>query len=126
MKAVIFCGGLGLRMREASSIVPKPMIPLGDRPLLWHLMKHYAHNGVTDFILCAGYKAEVIQDYFERADHDARRWVVHEAGERVEMLTGDMSGWSITIVDTGIETSISDRLAAAGDYIEGDDRFLAT
>lgn len=129
MKVVLFCGGLGLRMREASSMVPKPMIPLGGRPLLWHLMKYYAHYGHTEFIILAGYKAEVIQEYFVASDGGAHTWVLDDGTERLEMVRGDMRGWSITIVDTGVETSISDRLAAAGDHLGdlGDDEhFLLT
>ena len=64
MKVVIFCGGQGLRMREASDVVPKPMVPIGNRPVLWHVMKYYAHFGFTDFILCLGYKAEAIKQFF--------------------------------------------------------------
>ena len=64
MKVVIFCGGQGLRMREASDVVPKPMVPIGNRPVLWHVMKYYAHFGFTDFVLCLGYKAEVIKQFF--------------------------------------------------------------
>lgn len=126
MKVVLFCGGLGLRMREASSMVPKPMIPLGGRPLLWHLMKYYAHHGHTEFILCAGYKAEVIQEYFTASDGGAHTWVLDDGTERLEMVRGDMQGWTITIVDTGVETSISDRLAAAAEYLGDDERFLVT
>jgi glucose-1-phosphate cytidylyltransferase len=126
MKVVLFCGGLGMRMRDASSMVPKPMMPLGGRPLLWHLMKYYAHHGHTDFILCAGYKADVIQEYFSTVDRDAHTWVLEDGSERMEMVRGDMRGWTITIVDTGVETSISDRLAAAADYLGDDERFLLT
>ena len=64
MKVVLFCGGLGLRMREASEAIPKPMVPVGSRPILWHVMKYYAHYGHTDFILCLGHRADVIKDYF--------------------------------------------------------------
>ena len=68
MKVVIFCGGKGLRMREASEVLPKPMIPIGNRPILWHIMKYYAHFGFTDFVLCLGYKAEAIKDFFLNYD----------------------------------------------------------
>src|SRR5713101_7199698 len=68
MKVVLFCGGLGLRMREYSEAVPKPMVPIGYRPILWHVMKYYAHYGHKDFILCLGYKADVIKNYFRNYD----------------------------------------------------------
>ena len=64
MKVVLFCGGLGLRMRDATQRIPKPMVPVGEQPILWHIMKYYAHFGHKDFILCLGYKADVIKDYF--------------------------------------------------------------
>lgn len=108
MKVVIFCGGLGLRMGEASTRLPKPMIPVGDRPILWHIMSYYAHHGHADFVLCAGYKAEVIEKYFRTYTND-----------------GDGQPWSVTMVDTGIDAVIGQRLKAAEPYID-DDEFLVT
>src|SRR4051794_4741024 len=103
MKVVLFCGGLGLRMREASEALPKPMVPIGNRPVLWHVMKYYAHFGHTDFILCLGYKAEVIKDYFlsykEELSND---FVLTQGGQSVELLNHDIKDWRITFVDTGI------------------------
>lgn len=108
MKVVIFCGGLGLRMGEASIRVPKPMIPIGNRPILWHIMDYYSRHGHTDFVLCAGYKAEVIGEYF-------RTYSSHNAHPP----------WSIEIVDTGVDTVIGQRLKAVEPYVNGD-VFLAT
>jgi glucose-1-phosphate cytidylyltransferase len=104
VKVVLFCGGQGLRMREASDVVPKPMIPVGNMPILWHVMKYYAHFGFTDFILCLGYKAEVITRFF---------------------LETDVENWNITFVDTGLHSSIGERLRAVRHLLRDDEMFLA-
>ena len=125
MKVVLFCGGQGMRMREASETVPKPMILLGNRPILWHVMKYYAHWGVTDFILCLGYKAEVIKQYFLQYDEAlSNDFVLSNGGRDVELLASDISDWSITFVDTGPRTSIGQRLRAVRHLVD-DDVFLA-
>src|SRR6202046_5735517 len=107
MKVVIFCGGQGLRMREASAVVPKPMVPIGNRPVLWHVMKYYAHFGFTDFVLCLGYKGEVIEEFFltynEALSND---FVLSEGGTKVNLLHTDISDWNITFVDTGLNACI--------------------
>ena len=113
MKVVLFCGGQGLRMREASEVVPKPMIPIGDRPILWHVMKYYAHFGFTDFILCLGYKAEAIKQYFLTYNEAmANDFVLSDGGANVHLLKTDIQDWNITFVDTGLH--VDDRRAAAG------------
>ena len=126
MKVVLFCGGLGLRMREASEMLPKPMVPIGNRPILWHLMKYYAHFGHTDFILCLGYRAEVIKDYFlnynEALSND---FVLSEGGRTIELLGHDIKNWNITFVDTGLHASIGERLRAVRHHLEGEEYFLA-
>src|SRR5215212_8240525 len=113
VKVVIFCGGLGLRLREASELVPKPLIPVGDQPILLHLMKYYAHHGHTDFILCLGYKAHAFKQYFldynEALQND---FILHEGGRRVELLGTDIDRWRITFADTGRTTNIGGRLRA--------------
>jgi glucose-1-phosphate cytidylyltransferase len=113
MKVVIFCGGLGLRMGETSTRIPKPMITVGDRPILWHIMKYYASFGHSDFTLCLGYKGEVIERYFDKYLRSA------ENG-------GDGPPWSIAFADTGEEAVIGQRLKAVEPYIGGDEIFLAT
>lgn len=126
MKVVLFCGGKGLRMHEASRRIPKPMIRIGDRPVLWHVMKYYAHHGHTDFILCLGHKAEVIKDYFlsynEALSND---FVLSEGGRTVTLLGEDIADWTISFVHTGYAASVGERLAKVRDHIGADPYFLA-
>lgn len=126
MKVVLFCGGLGLRMRSGDDPRPKPMMTIGDRPVLWHIMRYYAHFGHKDFILCLGYGAQVVKDYFlsyqETASND---FVLSKGGASVELLDTDISDWRITFVDTGIDTQIGERLRRVRHHLDGDDTFLA-
>jgi glucose-1-phosphate cytidylyltransferase len=126
MKVVIFCGGLGMRMREYSEAVPKPMVPIGYRPILWHVMKYYAHYGHKDFILCLGYKADVIKKYFleydERVTND---FVLSKGGKNVKLLASDIEDWRITFVDTGLASNIGQRLKAVQKHLKGEEMFLA-
>jgi glucose-1-phosphate cytidylyltransferase len=125
MKVVLFCGGLGLRMGETTSRVPKPMIPIGDRPILWHIMRYYSSFGYRDFILCLGYRAEVVKEYFlnykEALTND---FVLTEGGRQIDLLSTDIQDWSITFVNTGLRTSIGQRLKAVEKYIGEDEIFL--
>ena len=96
MKVVLFCGGLGTRLREYSDAIPKPMVPIGPRPLIWHLMRYYAHFGHTEFVLCLGYKSQVIKEYFL----DYREWVsndfvLSEGGRDIQLLSRDIDAWKI-------------------------------
>jgi glucose-1-phosphate cytidylyltransferase len=126
MKVVIFCGGQGLRMREASEVAPKPMIPIGSRPVLWHVMKYYAHFGFTDFVLCLGYRAEVIKHFFlTYSEAMANDFVLSNGGANVHLLKTDIHNWNITFVDTGLRTSIGERLRAVRHLLTDDDVFLA-
>lgn len=126
MKVVLFCGGMGMRLRDYSETVPKPLVPIGQRPILWHLMKYYAHFGHRDFILCLGYRAEAIKDYFihydERLSNDFR---LRRGGSEIELLGSDIADWTITFVDTGLESNIGQRLAAVRPHLEGEEIFLA-
>ena len=126
MKVVLFCGGLGTRLREYSDTVPKPMVEIGYRPILWHVMKYYAHFGHTEFILALGYKADHVKNYFinynEALSND---FVLTGGGTELRLLNSDIDDWSITFVDTGLSTSIGQRLRAVRPYLEGDDEFLA-
>jgi glucose-1-phosphate cytidylyltransferase len=109
MKVVLFCGGFGVRMGDATERVPKPMLTVGGEPILWHIMRYYAAWGHTEFVLCLGYKAEVITEYVE-----------------LQRAAVEAAGWTITCVDTGLEATIAERLKAV-DHVLGDDReFLAT
>jgi glucose-1-phosphate cytidylyltransferase len=126
MKVVLFCGGLGLRMRDASERLPKPMVPIGDRPLLLHVMKYYAHFGHTDFILCLGYKGEVIKEYFlNYKEALLNDFVFSEGGKRLQVLRSDIQDWTITFVDTGLDSNIGQRLQTVEPYLCGEDVFLA-
>ena len=126
MKVVIFCGGQGLRMRDASQLVPKPMVPIGNRPVLWHVMKYYAHYGFTDFVLCLGYKAEAIKQFFLSYNEAlANDFVLSEGGARVRLLKTDIQDWNVTFVDTGLHSSIGERLRAVRDLLAEDEVFLA-
>jgi glucose-1-phosphate cytidylyltransferase len=126
VKVVLFCGGLGLRMREASARIPKPMVPLGNRPVLWHVMKYFAHYGHTDFVLCLGHKAEVIKEYFlnynEALSND---FVLSDGGREVELLRTDTRDWRITFVDTGLKAKVGERLKAVEQHLDGEEMFLA-
>lgn len=126
MKVVIFCGGLGMRLREFSEAIPKPMVPVGYRPILWHLMRYYAHFGHKDFILCLGYKADTIKQYFLNYDETVTNdFVMSEGGKKVDLLASDIQDWNITFVDTGLTSNIGMRLKAVQPFLEGDEMFLA-
>lgn len=126
MKVVLFCGGLGMRLRDYDENIPKPMVPIGYRPVLWHLMKYYAHFGHTDFVLCLGYRADAIKNYFLHYDECASNdFVLSEGGKRLELLKSDISDWRITFVDTGINASIGHRLKAVEPHLAGERVFLA-
>jgi len=126
MKIVLFCGGLGMRIREYPEPVPKPMITIGYRPILWHVMKYYAHYGHKDFILCLGYKADTIKDYFLNYDECiSNNFVLSNGGKRVRLLNSDIQDWNITFVDTGLSSNIGQRLKAVEPYLEGESVFLA-
>lgn len=126
MKVVLFCGGLGMRLRDYSEEIPKPMVPIGYRPILWHLMRYYAHFGHKDFIICLGYRADVIKNYFLNYNEClSNDFVLSQGGERVEMLARDISDWKITFVDTGMNSNIAGRLMAVREHLAGETFFLA-
>ena len=127
MKVVIFCGGLGLRMSEGATSTPKPMVPIGTRPILWHIMKYYAHFGHTDFILCLGHRAEVIKEFFlNYSEAMSNDFVLSDGGRNIELVRSDIDDWRITFVDTGMHGSIGHRLRTVRPYLEEDPYFLAT
>ena len=125
MKVVLFCGGLGMRLREHSQQIPKALAPVGYRPILWHLMRYYAHYGHRQFILCLGYRAEAIKRYFLEYDETRSNDFVLSRGHDVELLSRDMDDWEITFVDTGVNATLADRLRAVRDHLEGERTFLA-
>jgi glucose-1-phosphate cytidylyltransferase len=126
MKVVLFCGGLGMRLREFSDQVPKPMVPIGYRPIIWYLMKFYAHHGHKDFILCLGHKADVIKRYFLQYDECLTNdFVLTDGGKSLRLLNQDIQDWRISFVDTGSHTNIGGRLLAVKEFLRGEDLFLA-
>jgi glucose-1-phosphate cytidylyltransferase len=125
MKAVILAGGLGTRIAEESDTKPKPMVEVGGRPLLWHIMKIYAHHGINDFVVCLGYKGYVIKEFFFN-------YYRHMSDMRIDLRTGDhqilsnqAEDWRITLVDTGAETMTGGRLKRAARYLD-DETFCLT
>lgn len=126
MKVVLFCGGFGMRMREYSEAIPKPMVPIGYRPILWHVMKYYAHFGHKDFILCLGYRADTIKKYFCEYDEClSNDFVLSNGGKGLELLGSDIQDWRITFVDTGLAANIGMRLKAVQKHLAGEEMFLA-
>ena len=129
MKVVIFCGGLGVRMGEETQRIPKPMIEIGGKPILWHIMRYYAAWGHNDFVLCLGYKGEVIKEYFlsynEALFND---FVLEQKGSesKLELLSRDLGEWRITFADTGATATIGERLKAVEAHLENEEEFLAT
>lgn len=126
MKVVLFCGGLGTRLREHSATIPKPLVNIGVRPIVWHLMRYYAHFGHKDFVLCLGYRGDLIREYFlnynECASND---FVLSEGGRRIEPITRDIEDWRITFVDTGMHANLGERLMRVRQYLQGEEMFLA-
>jgi glucose-1-phosphate cytidylyltransferase len=126
MKVVLFCGGLGLRIREAGESIPKPMVHIGDRPILWHVMKYYAHFGHKDFILCLGHRAETIKTYFVNyAEFLSNDFVLSNGGKELKVFNSDIDDWTITFLDTGTKTNIGQRLKAVEKYLGNEEVFLA-
>jgi glucose-1-phosphate cytidylyltransferase len=126
MKVVLFCGGLGTRIRDYSENVPKPMIPVGYQPILWHIMQYYSQYGHRDFILCLGHKANVIKDYFLRVNPSTYAdCVISEFGKKVELIAEPPPDWRITLVDTGVWRNIGERLLAVRHLVADEEIFLA-
>lgn len=126
MKVVLFCGGLGTRLREYSDTIPKPMVDIGYRPIIWHLMKYYAHFGHRDFILCLGYRGDSIKRYFLSYDECiSNDFVMSGGGREIQLHNSDISDWTITFVDTGLHSNIGQRLKAVEKYLDGEEMFMA-
>ena len=126
MKVVLFCGGLGTRLREHSDTMPKPLVPIGSRPILWHLMRYYAHFGHKDFILCLGYRGDMIREFFLNYNEClSNDFVLSGGGKSIELLSRDMDDWRITFVDTGLHSNIGQRLRKVRRFLEGEKDFLA-
>ena len=125
MKVVLFCGGLGTRLREHSDTIPKPLVNIGYRPVLWHLMRYYAHYGHTDFVLCLGYRGDMIREYFLNYSEAMTNDFTLSSGRDIELMSRDLDNWRITFVDTGLHSNIGQRLLRARKYLEGEEVFLA-
>lgn len=127
MKVVIFCGGKGTRMREETEYRPKPLVMVGERPLIWHIMKHYSYYGFNEFILCVGYKGEIIKDYFINSDWRNNDFTISIVDEKKKITYHDKDNenWKVTIVDTGLETLTGGRLRKVEKYIN-EDTFMLT
>ena len=126
MKTILFCGGLGTRIRDVAESIPKPMIPIGDKPILWHLMHYYSQFGHKDFVLCLGYKANVIKEFF--LNHKPQTYadcVVTGFGKNVEILGDPQQDWRIAMIDTGIWRNIGQRLWAVREHVAGEEMFYA-
>jgi glucose-1-phosphate cytidylyltransferase len=129
LKVVIFCGGFGVRMGEETRRIPKPMIDIGGKPILWHIMRYYSMWGHDEFILCLGYKGEAVKQYFLSYNGALLNDFVldrNSSGTKLELLSRDLDDWRITFVDTGLSSTIAERLKAVEPYIGSDDTFLAT
>ena len=127
MKAVLLAGGLGTRLREETEYRPKPMVEVGGRPIIWHIMKGFAHHGISDFVVCTGYRSEVIKDFFLNYEGRTHDFTVR-LGQPAEVTyhsTHDESGWQVTVADTGQATMTGGRVKRIQDHI-GDERFMVT
>lgn len=128
MKAVILCGGKGTRMREETEYRPKPLVDVGGRPIIWHIMKTYSQHGINDFILCLGYKGDMIKQYFKDMYWINNNYTMHidDGRTNIEYHTKEEEKWNVTLVDTGAETLTAGRLKNIEKYINDDDDFLMT
>lgn len=128
LKAVIFCGGKGTRIREFTeqAIVNKHMIPIGDKPIIWHLLKVLYHNGIKDFILCLGIGGHSIRSFFMDYHWLANDFTLKGEDNGISIHRAGQEDWNITFVDTGVETKTAERIAKVRKYLEGEERFLVT
>ena len=126
MKAVILAGGLGTRLSEETNVRPKPMVEIGGRPLLWHIMKTYSFHGVNEFVICCGYKGYMIKEYFANYFLHVSDVTFDIAENRMEVHRERAEPWRVTLVDTGDETLTGGRLKRIANYVAGDDAFCMT
>ena len=126
MKAVILAGGLGSRIAEETSLKPKPMIEIGGKPILWHIMKIYSHHGINDFIICCGYKGYVIKEYFSNYFLHMSDVTFDMSANTLEVHNRKAEPWRVTLVDTGEETMTGGRIKRISNYIENEDAFCMT
>jgi glucose-1-phosphate cytidylyltransferase len=126
MKVVLFCGGLGMRLREYSETIPKPMVRIGNQPMLWYLMKYYAHYGHTDFVICLGHRGDVIKEFFlNYSEYISNDFTMSRGGTEIKLFNSDIQDWTITFVDTGQHANIGQRLKAVEPYLKNEEIFMA-
>lgn len=128
MKVVILAGGYGTRIRDVADDIPKPMIPIGPYPILWHVMKLYAHFGHTDFIVCLGYKGQVIKDFFLNYEAYTRDFTITlgGGGKPTYHSEHDESDWAVTLADTGVSSMTGSRISRIKRYLDNDEEFMLT
>ncbi|MFQ2156305.1 glucose-1-phosphate cytidylyltransferase [Aeromonas hydrophila] len=126
MKAVILAGGLGTRLSEETVVKPKPMVEIGGKPILWHIMKMYSAHGINDFIICCGYKGYVIKEYFANYFLHMSDVTFHMAENRMEVHEKRAEPWNVTLVDTGDASMTGGRLKRVAEYVKDDEEFLFT
>ena len=126
MKAVIFAGGFGTRISEETDLKPKPMIEIGGKPILWHIMKMYSKHGVNDFIICCGYKGYVIKEYFANYFLHQSDVTFHMSENRMEVHNRRAEPWKVTLVDTGESAQTGGRLLAVSQFLNNDESFCLT
>jgi glucose-1-phosphate cytidylyltransferase len=126
MKVVLFCGGLGMRLKEYADKIPKPMIPIGYRPFIWNIMKYDAHYGHKDFILCRGHQADTIKNYITNYDETiSNDFIFTKGGENIKLMNADIEDWGITFVDTKVNSNIGMRLMQLKEHFKGEEMFLS-
>ena len=126
MKAVILAGGLGTRISEETHLKPKPMIEIGGKPILWHILKMYSAHGVNEFVICCGYKGYIIKEYFANYFLHMSDVTFDMASNNMEVHHKHAEPWRVTLVDTGDDTMTGGRLKRVADYVKGDDAFCFT
>lgn len=125
MKAVILAGGFGTRLSEATNLIPKPMVEIGGKPILWHIMKIYSHYGINEFIICCGYKGYVIKEYFANYFRHNSDLTVDLKNNSIEVLCNNAEPWKVTLIDTGLETMTGGRIKRVQEYV-GNEPFMLT
>src|SRR5262245_37048607 len=126
MKVVLFCGGLGTRLREHSETIPKPLVNIGYRPIIWHLMRYYAYYGHNEFILCLGYRGDLVRQYFLHYEEEMTNdFTLYGKDRRIELHSRDLESWKVTFVDTGLHSNIGQRLLAVRNHLQNEEMFLA-
>ena len=126
MKAVVLAGGLGTRLSEETALRPKPMVEIGGKPVLWHILKMYSHHGINDFVICCGYKGYMIKEYFANYFLHTSDVTFDMAQNRMEVHSKRAEPWKVTLVDTGEESMTGGRLRRVADYVRGEEAFCFT